>query len=259
MPLPALEGSVFDTAPSEVTDVKCALLNILDDFASEQYQLRDMQTAVLNILEDSWLERGHSRETQRAVLNILDDFAEETKQELFPTADACIEFYTREENFAKLLRSEVGDNLIHKYRAMASFYFWPEACACVMEATLDLLQEAGVPAKWPGFETLWNDFHRFIQYRHAWGRNRDAILSTINCVFDYDIAEWLSAGCPENTEPFRMPGQEFEFRLSAESAQDLEEAFEMWTDSLSGLTKMVARLKVGRQNRDQHAVCGVGA
>lgn len=77
MALLALDPSVFDTPPSEVTDVKWALLNILDDFAFEQNQLRDMQTAVLNILEDSSLERGHSRETHRAVLNILDDFAEE--------------------------------------------------------------------------------------------------------------------------------------------------------------------------------------
>ena len=77
MALLALERAGCDAASSEVTDVKWALLNILDDFASEQSQLRDMQTAVLNILDDSSLEKGHSWETQRAVLNILDDFAEE--------------------------------------------------------------------------------------------------------------------------------------------------------------------------------------
>jgi light-regulated signal transduction histidine kinase (bacteriophytochrome) len=77
MPPTALERPVSDTAHSGVTDVKWALLNILDDFASEQSRLRDMQTALLNILEDSSLEREHSQETQRAVLNILEDFAEE--------------------------------------------------------------------------------------------------------------------------------------------------------------------------------------
>lgn len=61
--------------------------------------------------------------------------------------------------------------------------------------------------------------------------------------------------------PFYLEtAQQFEFHLNADSIGDLETAFEMWSDSLSGLTKMVARLKVGRQNREGHAVaCGVGA
>ena len=59
------------------TDFARALLNILDDFASEQNQLRDMQNAVLNVLEDAASETGRFQETQRAVLNTLEDFAEE--------------------------------------------------------------------------------------------------------------------------------------------------------------------------------------
>lgn len=50
-----------------------ALLNILEDSASEQAQLRDAQSAVLNILEDSASEKEPFRNSQRAVLNILED------------------------------------------------------------------------------------------------------------------------------------------------------------------------------------------
>src|SRR5437588_718422 len=41
------------------TDFARALLNILDDFASEQNQLRAMQNAVLNVLEDSASVASH--------------------------------------------------------------------------------------------------------------------------------------------------------------------------------------------------------
>jgi two-component sensor histidine kinase len=54
-----------------------ALLNILEDAASEQVQLRDMQSAMLNILEDSTSEKEPFRNSQRAVLNILEDSSEE--------------------------------------------------------------------------------------------------------------------------------------------------------------------------------------
>ena len=64
-------------ASSGPADFARALLNILDDFASEQNQLRATQNAVLNVLEDSASERGRFQDTQRAVLNTLEDFAEE--------------------------------------------------------------------------------------------------------------------------------------------------------------------------------------
>jgi signal transduction histidine kinase len=64
-------------AGSGSTDFARALLNILDDFVSEQNQLRAMQNAVLNVLEDSASETGRSQDMQRAVLNTLEDFVEE--------------------------------------------------------------------------------------------------------------------------------------------------------------------------------------
>jgi light-regulated signal transduction histidine kinase (bacteriophytochrome) len=68
---------VVNSSQRGPTDFARALLNILDDFVSEQNQLRHTQNAVLNILDDSASERGHFRDTQRAVLNTLEDFAEE--------------------------------------------------------------------------------------------------------------------------------------------------------------------------------------
>jgi two-component sensor histidine kinase len=58
-------------------DFAHALLNILDDSACEQTQLKDAQKAMLNILEDSASEKKPFQDSQRAVLNILEDFSEE--------------------------------------------------------------------------------------------------------------------------------------------------------------------------------------
>jgi light-regulated signal transduction histidine kinase (bacteriophytochrome) len=51
-----------------------AVLNILEDFASEKFQLEDFQHSFLNILDDFSQEKKQLEGTQRAVLNILEDF-----------------------------------------------------------------------------------------------------------------------------------------------------------------------------------------
>ena len=58
-------------------DYSHALLNILEDSASEKMQLRNAQRAVLNILDDFASEKEPFRDSQRAVLNILEDFSSE--------------------------------------------------------------------------------------------------------------------------------------------------------------------------------------
>jgi two-component sensor histidine kinase len=90
-----------------------ALLNILEDSASEQVQLRDAQRAVLNILDDSALEKEPLHNSHRAVLNILDDFSEEKSQmEEMKTAvlnileDLGVEKERLQESQSEVLRSE---------------------------------------------------------------------------------------------------------------------------------------------------------
>lgn len=62
---------------TEIEQYTKAMLNILEDFASEKTRLEQMQTATLNILADSNEEKTRFEETQRAIFNILDDFTGE--------------------------------------------------------------------------------------------------------------------------------------------------------------------------------------
>jgi light-regulated signal transduction histidine kinase (bacteriophytochrome) len=57
-----------------------AMLNILDDFDAEKARMEGAQRAVLNILDDSLTERSQLEAAQRSMLNILDDFASEKTQ-----------------------------------------------------------------------------------------------------------------------------------------------------------------------------------
>ncbi len=181
----------------------------------------------------------------------LESFVAETKGELFPTPEACTAFYSEPENFQKLQSGEIGDNLMYRYRAIASFHLWDEVCDAAMNATRALLEERGIDAKIADFDIFWKDFHTFIKLSHASGREQKAILSAARATLHYDFPAWLAQPEIEDPEAFRFASaQEFEFRLSAEGSRELESALAVWTTHIKALSKLVTRIKVDWQVRE---------
>ncbi len=122
----------------------------------------------------------------------LDSFVGETKGELFSSREECIEFYSREENFEKLQQGEIGDNLMYRYRALASFQIWDEVCETAMQASRELLVARGVADQIENFDEFWSDFSTYIRMQHASGMERDEILSSRRATLRYDIRGWLA-------------------------------------------------------------------
>ncbi len=174
----------------------------------------------------------------------LDDFVRETIGELFPSREACIDFYSQEDNFQRLLRGEIGDNLMHKYHAIAVFHLWPEVCDIAMGAFRRLLVENGGADKIPEFDTFWSDLHRFVQLKHAHGYSESQILAHCEDEFEYDIPTWLEHKMPPTPAAYSYTSpQRLGFRLTPEAHDGLKSALEVWSTDIRGLTKMVTRIK----------------
>ena len=185
------------------------------------------------------------------VKEFLDSFVRETENELFPTREALMEFYEKEENFQKLLKGQIGDNLMYKYRARACFFLWLEICQIAMEQFKRLLVESGAASQIPDFECFWTDFHRYIQHKHAHGRSVREITAPIVTEFQYDIPAWIQDGYPRNPAPYRLSAPEFfEFCLSEHGERELRSVLKVWTMELSGLTKLVTRILAAWQVRE---------
>jgi radical SAM superfamily enzyme YgiQ (UPF0313 family) len=184
-------------------------------------------------------------ESTGPVQEYLDRFVAETIGELFATPAACIDFYARDENFTRLLQGEIGDNLMHKYHALASFHLWPEICRTGMDTLKRLLVSRRLDQAIPDFDAFWTDFHHYVEARHAHGYTVEEILTPKMAVLRYDVDQWIADGMPVDPSPYRLAGQEeFRFFLTDESRQGLAAALEVWTPDLKGLTKMVTRMKV---------------
>lgn len=179
------------------------------------------------------------------VKDYVEAFVAETRGELFPTKQACIDFYSKEENWERLMRSEIGDNLMHKYQAIASFHLWREICALAMSVTRDLIMARGKHAEIPHFEEFWRDFHTYIQHQHAHGFTEKEILSPTRVTLRYDIDRWIEDGMPVNPSPYRLAEPaEFEFALTEEAHHGLSSTLSTWQTHIKGLTKMMKRIRV---------------
>jgi hypothetical protein len=184
------------------------------------------------------------------VREFLESFVGETKGELFPTREACVEFYERDGNFRKLEQGEIGDNLMYRYRAIASFHVWDEICETAMNATRRLLEERGIASEFEDFDAFWEDFHTYVRLTHASGRDKETILASVAATLRYDIARWLAEENLGDPRHFRLPEPiQMEFRLSEESRRELESALAVWTTHIKGLSKMVTRIKMDCQIR----------
>jgi len=175
---------------------------------------------------------------------VLQDFLNETRNELFPTREACVAFYSQPENFERLQRGEIGDNLMYKYRALAAFFRWPAVCALALDATRALLRERDAEAAIVDFDRLWRNFHRYVEHKHTYGTTRDRLLSDTYATFHYDIEGWIAAGKPHDTAPFRLPApRAFVFALAPDAARQLDGLITTWSTDLRGLTKGITRLR----------------
>jgi radical SAM superfamily enzyme YgiQ (UPF0313 family) len=189
--------------------------------------------------------------TPGPVREFLDDFVGETKGELFHTNEECRKFYSEEENFNRLLNGDIGDNLMYKYRAIASFHIWPQIAKAAMDATRRLVEEKGAARITPNFDQFWNDFESYVRAKHADGRTEEFILSPVTVQMRYDIPQWIADGMPlETIEDYRLSQPEqFEFALSEEGERELRSALNVWTATLKGMTKMVTRIRMAWQVR----------
>jgi radical SAM superfamily enzyme YgiQ (UPF0313 family) len=187
------------------------------------------------------------------VKQLLDEFVGETVNELFPTYEACAEFYGREENFKRLCSGEIGDNLMYKYRAQASFFIWEAVCACAMNKTREMVLATSAGDQIENFEEFWQDFHRYVGAKHASGRSVQEIVAPAEVEFSHDIGQWITDDCPIAMEAYRhAKPKEMLFQLSEDGQSEIAAALKVWSSDLSGLTKLVTRVRISSQVRVAH-------
>tara|TARA_Y100001934_G_C12376453_1_gene789509 strand:+ start:2951 stop:4984 length:2034 start_codon:yes stop_codon:yes gene_type:complete len=184
------------------------------------------------------------------IKRFVHEFIEETGDELFSTPEECFQFYAEDKRFEKLVSGEIGDNLLNKYRAKASFLLWPKICKFATKAVKRLVLTEGSNVLDPEFELFWEDLCRYVEFRHACGQSGDDILSPVSCQLHYDISRWVADGHPKTFSLYKLEtSKNVLFKLSETGANEIRNAVETWSTDIRGLTKVARHIKVTSQVR----------
>ena len=187
---------------------------------------------------------------QGAAGTLLRSFVEETRGELFDSPESLNRFYQKPENFERLCGGDVGENLMYKYRALASFHHWQSVCKVAVRVFRGVLEEAGIRERMNGFETFWPEFAQYLEMKHASGPNMEALSEPAQCRLRYDLESWAAAGCPLEVDRFRLScPQVFRFELTEAGLSGLQAAFAVWSSRIQGLAKLVTRIQIAWQVR----------
>ena len=188
---------------------------------------------------------------------VLDDFVAETRTSCSRRREACIEFYSRRgELRAAAAAATIGDNLMYKYRAIASFFLWQRGLrAHERDGTRALLRAhprrrgGGARLRAPAGTTSTPT----PSCSTPAATTRDPILCPRRgrLRLNYGFASWIAQGDLADPSAYRYEGPtEVEFRLSDEGRRKLESALAVWTTHIRALSKLVTRIKVDWQVRE---------
>ena len=207
------------------------------------------------VKRSEWLDRliADLETSQNSLRGYVDNFIGETKGELFETPEACVEFYSKPDNFRKLMNSDIGDNLVRKYQAIGSLFVWEDLCDLVLESTKMLIIEKRGGICPAGFDELWANFRTYMKNKHAHGHTEAEILAESRAVLTYDIDRWLTDGMPLDFASYKLTEpEEFVFRMTEDSVRGLTGAIKVYGAELKGLIRMMKRIRVSWLTRECH-------
>ena len=181
------------------------------------------------------------------IQKIMNDFVDETKSELWDTEEDLLNYYNKDENFARLLKGQVGGNLIYKYKSKT-------------------LVEAGL--SWIDFLT--SQIFKAVKEKHKNITSTELIKSELSEIasfcklkinalfnitantepieneFEFDILKWLD---DENNEKrlcdYKFPNNAKEklvFQFTKDQIKMRKDHFKRYGTDINAISRIVTRI-----------------
>ena len=133
---------------------------------------------------------------------LYEGFIQETRNELFESAEEATHFYSKQENYDALLRGEIGDNLMQKYTTKSLIDYCVDAISTVYECIQELVDP-----------DINSDIDSSLLNAKKWilaTRDLNPVLRLQPDVFsdkylelDYDIQSWIGSNLDKSLVSYK--------------------------------------------------------
>ena len=159
----------------------------------------------------------------------IGDFVRESREELFDTREACVEWSLA--NYVGLLDGTLGGNLLSKYSMIGRFLITREALDFLESAIASKLAE---PAQGEALRSV-IDYLRCVMLSSPFSEslNESPVWDT-----QHDVVAWRDEGCEKALEAYRFDGsRRFDTTVAPDRRVAIERRIETFGDHPSGLGK----------------------
>jgi radical SAM superfamily enzyme YgiQ (UPF0313 family) len=203
--------------------------------------LKEYGISAYTWLRSVWDRRG---EFPDEIKPVFESFMAETKSELWDTESELMEFYRRPENYGRLLRGEIGGNVLYKHKAMLisrHIHVWIDF---VINVALDLIRTRPVAAlDLEDTAAEVEEIRRYLCLKLAGVLNGSESGEPITARFSYDVLGWVrDAGERRLSEFARAGGVEYRFYFNERQMIERKDDFGRYGVDLNGLAKVLARV-----------------
>ena len=200
----------------------------------------------------AWIEwiYQHIGGSSEKVDRVFESFMRETISELWETEEELVEFYSRAENYEKVVNYEAGGNVLFKHRVWMLSAVSREWIELVFDSTSLLLNENS--------RELTN-IKNYVSCSSLDCFSPDSLDETIVQHFDFDIPAWLEAPAETRLSEFALhPPVPLNFSFSDRARSVTQDGFRRYGTELSGLIKLIQRISGISFKRSVHAMQGPG-
>lgn len=176
-----------------------------------------------------WILNIHAQLPQyTGIYDQYRNFLQETRDELFPSQEALIEFYSKPENYEALCAGKLGDNLLRKYKTIVLFdYFSSMLDVATTEAEKLIAEQAGEEKA----RMLIQSLKKYLSTRDMKAILKSGdMFEAKTLTLDYDVPVWLK----ESEKGLSLENYKKEVRytvqLSEKAAAELDNIVKMNKD-----------------------------
>lgn len=203
--------------------------------------LREYDISAYTWLRAVWDRRD---EFPEEIKQVFKSFMAETKSELWDSEAELMEFYRKPDNYARLLRGEIGGNVIFKHKAMLLSRYIGVWINFTIQVAMDLLRTG--PRYAVEAETIRTEvegLRRYLGFKLTGVLNESESNKPIVSRFLHDILTWLrSAKGHRLAEFYREGGVEYRFYFDERQMIERKDDFSRYGVDLNGLAKVLARV-----------------
>lgn len=178
------------------------------------------------------------------VQNVVKSFFDETRGELWDKEEDLVAHYQKEENYARLLRGEVGGNIIYKHKAISLAFCgdaWVDYLAnnckeILNEKTVDLVRHAQAVRDI-------NLLALFVKNKIAGLLNIDGDIELRSMESPYDIVSWAKAPPGSLLSDYALEKPVlYDFAYTKEQLAIRDDQFKRYGTHANALSKIVTRV-----------------